>query len=170
MVANLTVGKKGYEEAWDEMKQVAAEVQVLKAHFLRLVDRDTEAFNAVMDGFRMPKSTEEQKAARDKAIMEATKQATLVPFEVLEAVPKALELALIAAKKGNKNSTSDAGVAGAALRCAAEGAWLNVRTNLVGIDDEDFKSRLLSEGREVLQRVCQGADAVGCVVDEALGC
>ena len=117
----------------------------------------------------MPKSTPEQKEVRDKAIADATKQATLVPFEVLRAVPRALELALVVAKKGNKNSASDAGVAGASLRTAAEGAWLNVRINLAGIDDEDFKQRLLTEGREILARAHQGADSVRQAVDESIG-
>jgi glutamate formiminotransferase/formiminotetrahydrofolate cyclodeaminase len=169
MVANLTVGKKGYEAVWEEMKEVAAEAQGIKDHFVSAVDRDTEAFNAVMAGFRMPKSTPEQKEARDKAIADATKQATLVPFEVLRAVPRALELALIVANKGNKNSASDAGVAGASLRTAAEGAWLNVRINLAGMDDEDFKQGLLTEGREILFRAHQGADSVRQAVDESIG-
>ncbi|MFW5741410.1 MAG: cyclodeaminase/cyclohydrolase family protein, partial [Myxococcota bacterium] len=169
MVANLTVGKKGYDAVWEEMKEVAAKAQVLKEHFISAVDRDTEAFNGVMACFRMPKSTPEEKQARNDAIQEATKQATMVPFEVLRAVPDALDLALLVAKKGNKNSASDAGVAGAALRAAAEGAWLNVRINLGGIEDESFKKRLTDEGKKILATVDEGADAVRRAVDAAIG-
>ncbi len=169
MVANLTVGKKGYESVWDEMKEVAAEGQGIKDHFVGAVDRDTEAFNAVMAGFRMPKGTPEQKAARDAAILEATKTATLVPFEVLKAVPRALELARVVAEKGNKNSASDAGVAASALRTAAEGAWLNVRINLATMDDGEFKQQLLAEGQEILRVAHERADAVRQVVDKSIG-
>jgi glutamate formiminotransferase/formiminotetrahydrofolate cyclodeaminase len=169
MVANLTVGKKGYEAVWEEMKEVAAEGQGIKDHFVSAVDRDTEAFNAVMAGFRMPKGTPEQKAARDAAILEATKTATLVPFEVLKAVPRALELALAVASKGNKNSASDAGVAASALRTAAEGAWLNVRINLASMDDGEFKKQLLAEGQAILNTAHERADAVRKVVDQAIG-
>jgi glutamate formiminotransferase/formiminotetrahydrofolate cyclodeaminase len=169
MVANLTVGKKGYEAVWEEMKEVAAEGQGIKDHFVGAVDRDTEAFNAVMAGFRMPKGTPEQKAARDAAILEATKTATLVPFEVLKAVPRALDLALVVASKGNKNSASDAGVAASALRTAAEGAWLNVRINLATMDDGEFKKQLLAEGQAILRTAHERADAVGQVVDQVIG-
>jgi glutamate formiminotransferase/formiminotetrahydrofolate cyclodeaminase len=169
MVANLTVGKKGYEAVWEEMKEIAAEGQGIKDRFVGAVDRDTEAFNAVMAGFRMPKGTPEQKAARDEAILDATKTATLVPFEVLEAVPRALELALAVASKGNKNSASDAGVAAAALRTAAEGAWLNVRINLGTMDDGEFKKQLLAEGQTLLRTAHERADAVRQVVDQIIG-
>ena len=169
MVANLTVGKKGYEAVWEEMKEVAAEGQGIKDRFVGAVDRDTEAFNAVMAGFRMPKGTPEQKAARDEAILEATKTATLVPFEVLEAVPRALELALVVASKGNKNSASDAGVAASALRTAAEGAWLNVRINLATMDDGEFKKQLLAEGQALLRTAHERAEAVRQVVDQVIG-
>lgn len=168
MVANLTVGKKGYEEVWDEMKQVAAEAQVLKNAFVSAVDKDTEAFNAVMACFRMPKSSPEEQQARQDAIQQATKHATMVPFDVLASVPRGLELALVVAKKGNKNSASDAGVAGAALRTAAEGAWLNVQINLGGIHDEAFKSELAAKGRDLLTQSHELADEVRNAVDTAI--
>jgi len=168
MVANLTVGKKGYEDVWDSMKEVAASAQILKEFFIRAVDSDAEAFHAVMAGFAMPKGTPEQKAARDEAILAATKVATLVPYEVLKAVPRALELAIEVASKGLKNSASDAGVAAAALRTAAEGAWLNVRINLAGIDDGEFKGQILSDGQSLIQAARERADVVQQVVDSSI--
>jgi glutamate formiminotransferase/formiminotetrahydrofolate cyclodeaminase len=169
MVANLTVGKKGYEQSWEEMKEVAAEAQGIKDHFVVAVDRDTEAFNAVMAGFRMPKGTSDQIAARDAAIEQATKTATLVPFGVLKEVPRALELALVVAEKGNKNSASDAGVAASALRTAAQGAWLNVRINLGNLKDDEFRQQLLEQGTQILRAVQEAADAVQRVVDGNIG-
>jgi glutamate formiminotransferase / formiminotetrahydrofolate cyclodeaminase len=169
MVANLTVGKKGYEAVFEEMKQVAAEAQSLKDKFMAAIDRDTDAFNKVMDAFKMPKSTPEQKDARTAAIQEGTKQATLVPLEVLRMVPKGLAFALAVAERGNKNSASDAGVAGLSLRTAAEGAWLNVRINLAGITDEGFKTEVRNEGLAVLAKARAAADQVDSVVDKAIG-
>jgi glutamate formiminotransferase/formiminotetrahydrofolate cyclodeaminase len=169
MVANLTVGKKGYESAWEEMKRVAVQAQGLKDRFVAAVDRDTDAFNEVMAAFKLPKGTPEQKQARDAAVLEATKRATLVPLDVLKMVPDALAAALAVAQRGNKNSASDAGVAAGALRTAAEGAWLNVRINLAGISDEDFKRRVRAEGLSALEAARKAADEVERVVDQAIG-
>lgn len=169
MVANLTVGKKGYESAWEEMKTAAAETQALKDHYLAAVDRDTEAFNAVMAAFKLAKSTPEQKALRDATIEEANQNATLVPLGVLRMVPDTLSHVLVVAQRGNKNSASDAGVAGASLRTAAEGAWLNVRINLGGISDQGFKDRCASEGRALLAAAYKAADEVRAAVDAAIG-
>lgn len=169
MVANLTVGKKGYESVSEEMKHVAAEAQVLKDRFASAIDRDTDAFNQVMASFKLPKSTPEQKQARDLAIQEATKQATLVPLEVLRTVPLGLRLALATAERGNKNSASDAGVAALALRAGAEGAWLNVRINLAGIEDQAFKVKVRDEGLNLLHEVRAAADKVDAAVDRSIG-
>ncbi|MBI5534235.1 MAG: glutamate formimidoyltransferase [Deltaproteobacteria bacterium] len=169
MVANLTVGKKGYEGVWEEMKQVAAEAQALKDKFMAAIDRDTDAFNKVMDAFKLPKSTPEQKDARNAAIQEGTKQATLVPLEVLRMVPRGLAFALAVAERGNKNSASDAGVAALSLRTAAEGAWLNVRINLAGITDEAFKTEVRNEGLAILAKAREDADKVDQAVDKAIG-
>ena len=169
MVANLTVGKSGYEDVWDLMKEVAAEAQSLKDFFLLAVDRDSDAFKTVMAGYGMPKGTLEQKTARIEAIAKATKSATLVPFEVLQAIPRAMELAISVASKGNKNSVSDAGVAASSLRTAAEGAWLNVRINLAGLDDSEFRGKLLEEGHALLRTVNERLEEARRMVDVSIG-
>jgi len=142
MVSNLTVGKKDYEDVQDEVKKWAITAQELKDEFLRIVDLDTLAFNKVMDAFRMKKKTDEQKKEREAAVQEATKEATLVPFSVLEMSLKALELARYVALHGNKNSVSDAGVAGLTAQTAAEGAYYNVIINLPNLQDREFKSKM----------------------------
>lgn len=141
MVANLTVGKKDYENVQDKVKEIAVKAQGLKDDFLNAVDEDTLAFNNLMDAHRMQKNTEEQRSERDKAVEEASKQATLVPLHVLEKSIEALELAKEMALHGNKNSISDAGVAGLTAQAAAEGAYYNVRINLPNIQDEEFKTQ-----------------------------
>ncbi len=165
MVANLTVGKKGYEKVWEEMKRTAEKAQALKDVFMDLVDRDSEAFAKVTEAWRLPKATPEQTAARARAIEAGTQGAALVPLELLRRVPEAMDLALFCAAEGNKNSASDAGVAGSALRAAAEGAWLNVRINLSSLTDKDFGARTEAEGRVLLE----AAKATAAKVAAAMG-
>jgi len=162
MVGALTHGKKGYEDAAGEMERAGVEAQALKDAFLADVDRDTEAFNRVMDAMRLPKKTDEDKAARAEAIEEATKEATLVPLGVLRRAEKAVELAETVVRLGNRNSVSDAAVAALTARTAAEGAYLNVRINLPGIRDDSFKKETLAEAGKIRASVVKRSEkAVG---------
>ncbi|MCP5105189.1 MAG: glutamate formimidoyltransferase, partial [bacterium] len=138
MVGNLTFGKKLYKAVKQEMITTSEKGQKLKDFFTDSIDKDTEAFDKVMAGFAMPKKTEEEIAARNTAIQDATKEATMVPFTVLEKAKEAAELALVVAQKGNQNSLSDSGVAGLTAEAAAEGALYNVMINLQDIEDETF--------------------------------
>lgn len=145
MVANLTVGKRGYEASQDEMKALAVEAQLLKDEMLRAVDEDTLAFNKVMEAFRLPKGNEEQAREKDAAVERATKEATLVPFRVLDKCLRLVTLARATAERGNKNSLSDAGVAGLLAEAAAEGAFYNVKINLLNIKDRAFKEDIAAK-------------------------
>jgi glutamate formiminotransferase/formiminotetrahydrofolate cyclodeaminase len=165
MVANLTVGKKGYEEVRADMVATAVRAQALKDGLLGAVDRDTLAFNKVMDAFRLPKTTPEQALEKDRAVEEANKEATLVPLEVLEKAGEAVVLARAAAAKGNKNSVSDAGVAGLAGGAAGEGAYYNVLINLLGIADRKF----VGEVRRKAERLKKALDKEGKAVRDILG-
>ncbi len=158
MVGALTHGKKGYEDAFTEMEEIGLLAQEMKAAFLADVDRDTEAFNRVMAAMRLSKKTDEDKAQRAAAIEEATKQATLVPLGVLERALEAAKLARRVVERGNVNSISDAGVAALAARTAAEGAYLNVRINLPGIEDESFKKEILAKAQELRDEVIKHTD------------
>jgi glutamate formiminotransferase/formiminotetrahydrofolate cyclodeaminase len=168
MVANLTVGKKGYEAAQKSLKRAALRGQELKDEYLRLVDLDTEAFNKVMEAMRLPKATDEQAAERRDALEAATKEATLVPFRTLEGALELLKLARKAAEKGNRNSLSDAGVAALAARAAAEGAYYNVRINLPGLTDAEFKARTARAASSIRRRVLRGAGEIGRLVEKEL--
>jgi len=145
MVANLTVGKKEYQDNWDEMKDVAVKAQKLKDELLRSIDRDTEAFNNLMNAFRLPNKTGEQIAEKDRAIEAATKQACLIPLDVMKNSLEVLKLAHAVAERGNENAASDAGVASLMARSAVEGAGLNVKINLPGIKDAEFKENMKTE-------------------------
>lgn len=160
MVANLTFSKKEYENVRPEMKALALSAQHLKEDFLKAVDLDTQAFNSVMAAFKLPKKTDAQKIERGKMIEAATKEATRVPFQVLEMCCRALGLAKEACLKGNRNSLSDAGVAGCTAHAAALGAYYNVKINLSDIKDDDFKTRTAAEADELLQRADGLADDI----------
>jgi glutamate formiminotransferase/formiminotetrahydrofolate cyclodeaminase len=168
MVANLTVGKKDYEAARPEMIATADRAQELKDALLGAVDRDTRAFNKVMDAFRLPKTTPEQAEEKDRAVEEANKEATLVPLEVLEKSVEAVALAKVVAAKGNKNSVSDAGVGGLAGQAAGEGAYYNVLINLSGIQDAAFTGRVRREAAALKKSLDNDAKAVKDIVTRAL--
>jgi glutamate formiminotransferase/formiminotetrahydrofolate cyclodeaminase len=160
MVANLTVGKKGYKTVWEEMKEVAPQAQELKAAFLKAVDDDTFAFDAVMDAMKLPRKTDEDQVKRDAAMEKATREAIEVPLGVLRRCRDALPLVEAVADKGNVNSLSDAGVAALALRAAAGGALLNVLINLPGITDRAYIDRTSGEGMKILEEVKERCHAV----------
>ncbi len=138
MAANLTFGKKGYEKTWEEMEALAIRAQELKQFFIAAIDQDTAAFNEVMAAVRLPKRTEAEKTHRQEQILAANKLATRVPFSVLERSLEAADLALQATEKGNRNSLSDAGVAGLTAAVASLGALYNVLINLKQISDAEF--------------------------------
>jgi glutamate formiminotransferase/formiminotetrahydrofolate cyclodeaminase len=165
-VANLTVGKKGYEAAQKTLKRTAVRGQELKDEYLRLVDLDTEAFNKVMEALRLPKASNEQAADRAAALEAATKEATEVPFRTLEGALELVQLARKAAEKGNRNSLSDAGVAALAARAAAEGAYYNVRINLPGLTDAEYKARTARAAASLRRRVLRAAGEIGRLVEK----
>jgi len=160
MVANLTVGKKGYEQAWDELAAIAERGQTLKDTLARAVDEDTDAFNRVMEAMRLPKGTPDQQAERARAIEEANKAAAEVPLQTARLCLEAIGLAGKAAALGNRNSASDAGVAALAARAGVEGAALNVRTNLGGVADAEYKTRAAAEAAALETDARRACDAV----------
>jgi glutamate formiminotransferase/formiminotetrahydrofolate cyclodeaminase len=168
MVGNLTYNKKGYKEVKGIMIELSDKAQRLKEFFIESIDKDTEAFNKVMDAFSLPKGTDEEKALREKTIMEATKGATLVPFSVLEKTKEAAELALTVAEKGNQNSLSDAGVAGLTAAAAAEGALYNVMINLDSIDDEKFTEETAKKAIEINNQVQEIVIKIKSILHEKL--
>lgn len=168
MVAALTWSKKGMESSRPAMKARGERSQVLKDRFVDAVDRDTDAFNAVLAARRLPKSTDEEKAARARAMEQANQEATRVPLTVLEDSVEALALALEVAKDGNPASVSDAGVAGACALAAAEGASLNVRINLPSVTDVEASARFASQQKELLGRARDLAERIRGSVDDTL--
>jgi glutamate formiminotransferase/formiminotetrahydrofolate cyclodeaminase len=149
MVANLSAGKRGWDDKLEYFSVWAVKAQQLKEELLSLVDEDTGAFNKVMDAFALPKESAEEKAARSAAIEQATKYAAEVPLKVMETASKSYELLAEMADKGNPASVSDVGVGALATRACIQGAALNVRINLAQLKDEKFKGALAQRQRSI---------------------
>ena len=167
MVANLTFGKKGYEQVSKEMSDLAAEAQLLKAEFLRAVDDDARAFDAVMAANRLPKGTHDEQARRTQALQAATKGAIDVPLRVMKLCEKALPFVERVAEKGNKKSISDAGVAALVLHAAVKGAWLNVLINLPGLPDNEGRA-IHEEADDIAAKVSEEAAVIAARVADGL--
>jgi glutamate formiminotransferase/formiminotetrahydrofolate cyclodeaminase len=168
MVGNLTYGKKGYEKVREEMESVAEKAQPLKDFFIEAIDKDTEAFNCLMAAFSLPKKSDEEKKTRQDAVDEATKGATMVPFSVLEKSLVAAELALAVALKGNRNSLSDAGVAGLAAAVCAEGALYNVLINTQEMAAGPFRSETRAQARQLCACVLETVAKIRAAMDKGL--
>ena len=145
MVANLTFGKKGYEEVQSEMKDLQSKAEAIRNRMLELSQADADVFNIFMNALGLPKNTDEEKATRSAAIQQAYKDAAMVPFEIGELAYQIFDLADLASRKGNQNLITDGIIAAINARAAVKSAFLNVRINLSGIKDESFVAELTSK-------------------------
>ena len=152
MVANLSAHKAGWDERWEFFSDWAKKGQEYKEQLLFLVDEDTNAFNKIIDGFRMPKDTDLEKKIRLDAIENATKYATEIPFKVMETSFQSMEIMQAMLKDGLKNSLSDAGVGVLCARAAVIGAYFNVRINAKDIKDRGFATDILNKAATIYEK------------------
>jgi glutamate formiminotransferase/formiminotetrahydrofolate cyclodeaminase len=169
MVANLSAGKRGWDDKLKYFSDWAVKAQQLKDELLFLVDEDTAAFKKVIDAFGLSKESAEEKAARSQAIESATKYAAEVPLKVMETASKSYQLLSEMVEKGNPNSISDVGVGALATRACVEGAALNVRINLGQLKDEKFKSALVEKVRKISADSDAQFKKINQVVESKLG-
>lgn len=154
MVAHLTIGKKGYEPHEELMRHVAEVALQENSTFVEDIDRDSEAYDSVFACFKMPKATDEEKAARSAAIQEATKYAALVPMQVARNAYELMTVVADVARLGNRNAVTDACVAMMSARSAVLGALMNVRINLGSLKDKEFVTKLQAEADELQRLAC----------------
>ena len=166
MVCALTVGKKKYVEFEDLAKETEGKALALKDKFVAIIDTDTEAFNAVSAVFTMPKDTDEQKAARKAAMLEALKGCTISPYQMMELAAEALELVSSLVGKSNATAASDLGCAALNLKSAIQGAWLNVCININGMADQAFADEYRAKGQALLDKALPMADAAYAAILE----
>ena len=145
MVANLTLGKKGYEEVQEEMKEIAGKGINYRKQFVEDIDRDSDAFNEVMAAFKLPKETDEEKEARKNAIQAGSKNATLVPLQVAKNAFEMMDMIEKVVEQGNKNAVTDGAVAAMMARTAVLSALYNVKINLGSIKDTAFVEKVTKE-------------------------
>lgn len=138
MVGNLTIGKKGYESQNLEMTAIAEAASEYREKLLLDMDRDSEAYAEVMNAFRLPKDTADEKNARTRAIQKGLKKAATVPLEVAGHALGIMELAGVAIEKGNRNAMSDGMVAVLMARAAGLAALYNVKINIASVSDRTF--------------------------------
>lgn len=168
MVANLSSHKKGWDDRWKEFSEQASSAQQLKAELLKLVDEDTNAFNAIMQAMALPKKTDEEKSIRQRAIQEATKIAIEVPYQVMNVAFNSMRIIKSMALTGNPNSVTDAGV-GALCACSAvRGAFLNVKVNCNGYADQQWVDALLVKAMELQKLAMEEEKEILSIVEQKL--
>lgn len=159
MVCDLTIPKEKYAEYKELCQSVKAEILEVFDELVIGIDKDTEAYNKVSAAFKLPKGTEEEKAARSKAIQEATIIATEVPYETMELCMKGIEITEKIVGKSNPNASSDLGVAALNLLAGIKGAYLNVMINLPGIKSEEEKARF-KDAEDMVKKAEVAADKI----------
>ena len=169
MVANLSSHKAGWDDRWEEFSIHAEEGQRIMNDLLALVDEDTQAFNAIMAVFAMPKTTDEEKRLRKEAMERATLYATEVPLTTMKTVLKTFPLLKAMAEEGNPNSVSDAGVGALAARSAVLGALLNVKINAAGLQDKQKATELVDEAVSLAKKAVESESEILDIVNKKIG-
>ncbi len=168
MVANLSAHKRGWDNRWEEFSNWAEKGIEFQNTLLNLVDEDTNAFNKIMDAFRLPKDSDEKKIIREQAIQLATKNAILTPYRVMETAFASMELMKAMAVTGNPNSVTDAGVGALCARTAVIGAFLNVKINCGDYKDKDFVEEILKEGQLLVDKARKLEDEILMITNKKI--
>jgi len=173
MVYNLTIGKKSYDLLEEDIKnniEKGLETENKnKFEFLDYIDKDADAFLNLMSAFHLPKSSEEEKKLRQEKIAEKTIGALEVPLNLAEKAFSVYDNVLLAAKYGNVNAVSDAGVAALMLQAAIEGAILNVKINLSSIKDDKYKKEIIGKCEFILSEGMKKKEEILKEVNKIIG-
>ena len=155
MVANLSSHKRGWDDRWEEFSIWAEKGMQYQKTLLDLVDEDTNAFNKIMDAFRLPKDSDEAISKRHEEIQKATKNAILTPFKVMTTAFNSMEVMKSMAEIGNPNSVTDAGVGALCARTSVIGAFLNVKINCADYEDKKFVKDIIKKGQKLVDEACK---------------
>jgi glutamate formiminotransferase/formiminotetrahydrofolate cyclodeaminase len=169
MVANLSSHKRGWDDRWEEFSAWAEKGKVIYEELLKLVDKDTEAFNQIMEAFKLPKETPEENAIRKNVIQLATKNAIDVPFRVMQLSYNSMEVIEAMAETGNPNSVTDAGVGALCAATAVSGAYLNVLVNASGFSDKETIGKILTEAASLNLMAKNKCNKIQLIVGKKLG-
>lgn len=168
MVANLSSHKKGWDERWKEFSDWAEKGKKIQNDLLNLVDEDTLAYKGIMNAYALPKDTDEEKRTRKMMIDEAVRNATIVPLRVMQTALPAYEIIQEMVVKGNPNSITDAAVGALALRSCIKGAAMNVRINLVSVEEGEFKQKTLDESAGIEAKAVEKETEILYIVNSSI--
>lgn len=167
MVGNLTTGKKKYASVEDQVQAHLAQLNEVREELLDLVERDAAAFGPLADAFKLPRDTEEEKAARHDAIQEALIDAIAVPFSIMNACDRVIELSDFLAHHGNRTAISDVATGVSFAKGALKGAALNVYVNAAMLDDRSLAARYTDEADRLIQESgCRADEIYNYVLEE----
>lgn len=169
MVANLSSHKRGWDDKWDFFGNWAEKGQAIKNELMFLVDEDTRSFNRIMDAFGLPKSSDQEKKARKKAIQDATKYAIEVPFKVMVKSYESMDIILEMVERGNPNSVTDAGVGALCARTAVMGAFMNVKINTADLEDKEFVADIIKKGNDIQDAAIKKEQEILKMVEDKIG-
>jgi glutamate formiminotransferase/formiminotetrahydrofolate cyclodeaminase len=169
MVANLSGHKRGWDDKWEFFSEWAEKGKAVQNSLLLLVNEDTDAYNGILTAFSLPKKTDEEKLIRKRAVEEATKGATMVPYKVMETAFEGFEIIGAMVESGNPNSVTDAGVGALALRTCIRGAGLNVRINAAGLDDKGFAAEITGKALKIEEKAYIAENEIMKIVDAKIG-
>lgn len=169
MVANLSGHKRGWDDKWEYFSDWAVKGQQYTTTLLNLVDEDTNAFNKIIDGFRMPKETEAEKQLRAEAIENATKYAAEVPFKVMKTAFESMEVMKEMMQSGLQSSLSDGAVGIMCAKAAVAGAYFNVKINVKDIKDRPFAEKLMTDGEAIFQKTIAVEQQTLALINQKLG-
>ncbi len=160
MVCTLTIPKKAYAEHAEDLTAIRERAEAIRARFVDVMDRDTDAFMVVSRAFSMPKATDEEKAVRSAAIQAGLEGCTATPFEMMELAAETIELTDSMLGRFNESAASDLGVAAISLRSAVQGAWLNVLINIGSLKNKELAESYRTRGQVLLEKVQRLSDKV----------
>ncbi len=168
MVANLSGHKRGWDDKWEFYSDWAVKGQAYKNKLLYLVDEDTNAFNKIVDAFRMPKATDADKKAKAEVLEKATQYATEIPFQVMQTSFDSMEVMEEMAEKGLQNSLSDAGVGMLCAKTAVIGAYFNVKINAKDLKDRRFAEDILQRAEDLYTKTLEKEAALTATIMKKL--
>ena len=168
MAANVSSHKRGWDDRWKEFSDWAEKGKIIQNALLHLVDEDTAAFNSIIEAYGLPKKSDEEKHIRNTLIQEATKNATLIPFKIMETAFLGFEIIREMVEHGNPNSITDAGVGALALRSCIKGAFLNVKINASGLIDKDFAKTIVDKGHDLESQAVSEEKRILDIIDSVI--
>ena len=168
MVCNLTLGKENYESVQNEIRDVLKKSEQIRTQLMFLIDKDTEVFTEVVRALKMSKDTEEQKGFRSLALQKGYKSAAGVPLETAHVCEQVLDVALLVAEKGNKNSITDAAVSALMAQAGIDAAVFNVKINLGSIKDAEYVSKISSEVQTLQQSAKEKTTKILGIVEKSM--